>query len=85
MYEPFEEYGSKQPGETYDDYIERHKKYVDALPPFEWPMSSSPVGGLLTPDTSDSEGNGLQTGQQGGASQIIGNRCLFAPRNWFSY
>jgi hypothetical protein len=74
MYEPFEEYGRRQPGETYEAYLGRFRKFSDALPPFDWPASSSSSSpaALPTPDTSDTEDYGLQNGQQGDASQTIG-------------
>ena len=67
MYEPFKDYGSQQPGETYDNFLQRFRKFLDAQSPYEGPASSSSSDGSSTPATDDSENHG-----QKGANQIRG-------------
>lgn len=62
MYKLFKKYGLKQPGETYENYLDRYKTYVNALLLFELLIMSSPFGGFLTLDTGDFEDICLETG-----------------------
>lgn len=78
MYEPFENYGSRQSEESFHDYMLRCKAYADVQPPYEYPPSSStPSVGLLTPETSDGEDNTPQISKAQAYHQNLGRTsCL---------